>query len=116
MNHPGVTGIATWTDGAVLTNPTDGTTLVSISGLSAGDYLVSIMGSSSVAWVYDFKLRTSGGATRKTQRFRGAANANEQIVIGSKLTVQALDEFICLLAEAGVTGTVQMSLVVQPWG
>lgn len=105
---------STWTDGAVLTDPISGTTLVSVS-LGVGHYGVTLLGSGSVAWAYDFIQRTSGGATVHTQRFRGSAGGNHNILIPHKLTLSEGDVLVCVLAEAGVTGKVQMSLVTQPW-
>ena len=100
-----------WTDGAVLTNPTDTTTIVQVTGLQAGAYLVGVSGAGSVAWVYDIQHQNSAGVAQHTQRRRPAAG-NEDYLFGSWIGIAAGDIFIALLV-GGITGQLQMSLHTQ---
>jgi hypothetical protein len=111
--------IGTWHTGVVLTNPSNGDVLVDtglISALRGGYYLVGVVGSASVAIVYDLQLRNAANDTTvQSQRRRFAAtdsNRNDDLLLPNKISIQQNERLRCVLV-GGITGEVQLSLFKQ---
>ena len=101
-----------WTSGAILTNPVDTTVLVDTGELSAGNYLVALVGAGSVAWVYDAQQRDAANATTIDSQRRRPAAGNEDFLFATKIVVVAGERLRCVLV-GGITGEVQMSIFAQ---
>ena len=102
-------GDGIWTDGAVLTNPTDGTVLADTGQLESGIYLVAAVGAGSVAWVYDLQRRDAAKATTLNSQRRRPAAGNEDFLLANKITLASNERIRCVLSGA-VTGEVEMSI------
>jgi hypothetical protein len=105
--------IGSWHTGSVLTNPSSGDVLVDSGQMKAGWYLVGVMGTATVAVVYDLQLRDKDNATTvQAQRRRfGAtlASQNDDALLPNKISVQQNERLRCVLV-GSITGEVQLSL------
>jgi hypothetical protein len=108
-------GDGQWTDGAILAAPGAGTTAVTVTGLQGGNYWVHVTGSCDVAWTYDVKLTSAGGATTRHVQRRRPAAGNEDFLFGSKIRTETNDEITVITVGANA-GSLQMSLFVQQVG
>ena len=106
-------GRATWNDGTKLTGlQADGTTIVNVTALVAGFYLVGVSGSCDVIWNYNFIHYQPDGSTVRHQQLRQVTVAgNEDWIFPSPWQVFDGDSFVIKLvgAVAPVTG-LQMSI------
>jgi hypothetical protein len=111
--------IGLWHTGLVLTNPSNGDVLVDTGPISAakgGYYLVGVVGSSSVATVYDLQLRNAANdATVQSQRRRFGAtesSRNDDLLLPNKIGIQQNQRLRCVLVGT-ITGEVQLSIFKQ---
>ena len=102
-------GRGRWWAGSILTNPTDGTVLVDSGPITAGTYLVALVGTGSVAWVYDFQHRDAANAANNNAQRRRPAAGNEDFLAPNKVQVASGERFRAVLV-GNVTGEVQMSV------
>lgn len=108
--------VGQWHTGEILTNPSSGDVLVDtgpISAVKGGYYLVGVVGSASVAIVYDLQLRNAANDTTlqsQRRRFAGTeSNRNDDLLLPNKISVQQDQRLRCVLV-GNITGEVQMSL------
>lgn len=110
-------GTASWTSGSVFNAAPipDGTVLVDTGALTAGNYLVAVAGSGSVAWAYDVQWRTAANtANNAAQRRRNTAGPDD-LLFGNKVTIAASERFRVVLV-GDTTGEVQCSLMFMEVG
>ncbi len=110
----GIQGDHGWTAGSVLVNPTDGTVLVVVSGIGAGNYLFAVSGFGTVAWTYDIQLQDSGGGVVTTQR-RNPIAGTDDFLFPNKVTVPTNGQ-VKLILRGNITGSTQMSIFYQEVG
>jgi hypothetical protein len=117
-------GNGQWFAGEVLTNPADGTLLADTGAIiPPGEYLFSVHGTCSVAWVYDVQYRDATNATTNTspsgfpcfQRRRLAAGT-EDFIFPNKLSSILLNERVRVVLVGTIVGEVQMSIFMQRVG
>ncbi len=99
----------TWSNSAVLTNPTDGTVVVDTGAFSPADLLLAVVGAGSVAYVYDVQYRNAANDANLAAQRRICLAGNDEFIFPSTLTVTA-GERVRVLLVGSITGTLQMSL------
>lgn len=102
-------GDQTWVSGSILTNPADQTVLVDTGPMTAGRYLFAVIGTSSVAWVYDVQQRDSANATNIDSQRRRVSAGTEDLLFPNKVTLAQNERLRCLL-QGAIVGEVQMSI------
>lgn len=106
-------GEGVWVAGALTTDPADGSTLVDSGPLTAGNYLLAVVGSATVMTKYDLQHRNAGDtATLKSQRRIIPANQNEDFLSPNKFAVVENERVRCVVAGA-VVGQVQLAIWLQ---
>jgi hypothetical protein len=110
-------GDGQWFDGAILTNPGDGTVLATTGAIDPpGEYLWSVTGTCSVAWVYDAQYRNAADAVTLHSQRRRIAAGPEDWVFPNKISNVLLNERLRLVLVGAIVGEVQMSIFMQRVG
>lgn len=106
-------GEGKWFAGTLVTNPSDGTTMVDSGALPAGNYLLAVVGSTTGAHKYDLQHRNAdNNGTVKSQRRVLQANQNEDFLSPNKFAL-ALNERVRCVSSGATTGDVQLSIWLQ---
>jgi len=110
----GAQGDHGWSSGTLQVNPTDGTVLASISGLTGGKYMFATSGFGTAGWTYDIQLQDVNNTVVQTQR-RNPGTGTDDFLFPNKVSCLA-DYQLKLILRGGITGTVQMSIFFQEVG
>lgn len=105
---------ALWSPGSLTTGIiADGTTLVSVTGLPAGWYLLGATGTCDVAWAYDFQIQDSGGnvVASQSQR-RNCAAGNEDFYLPSAIRITAAGGRVVLILRGGITTVLGLQMAI----
>jgi hypothetical protein len=103
-------GIGLLANGAILTNPTDGTLLIDSGPLNDGNYLLAVTGSGSVQFVYDLQIRNAANDTTLKFFRRRPAAGNEDFILPFKVDI-VQDERVRAVLVGTIVGDVQLSLI-----
>jgi len=102
-----------WFSSGRITNPVTDAVLVDTGPLSGGSRSVKVIGSATVAAVFELQLRNAANnATLKSQILAVPASSTGQIDFESMDITMADSERLRVIAVAGVTGSVSVSLDV----
>lgn len=99
----------TWSNSAVLTNPTDATVIVDTGALNRADLLIAVIGAGSVAYTYDVQYRNAANDANLSAQRRICLAGNDEFVFPSSLSV-ATNERIRVVLVGSITGTLQVSV------
>ena len=107
---------ATWQPGSLLTGVVaDNTTVVSMTSLPGGWYLVGFVASCDIAWVYDIQILTSASALsqNRSQRLRPAAG-NETFYLPSAIHIpdggQIIVKTVGAITVVGLQGAIYIQM------